>query len=381
MMMELLQSVTSLPNLHPVAVHFPLALFPIALCFDLVLLLSKRRGLDGTATALYLGAAASAGVAYLAGRQAEDGLRDVTPTVAPFLASHSDAAWLALGALAGVALLRAVVHWGGRTRPWLGSVPVRVAVWLVACSALWLLARAADLGGGLVYRHGVAVAQHGLPSVPEEHSNPPDLTTGSGTSTVEPAAPGDDETRLVIDSESGLVWKPRPGDRGVLGSILREDPESPPGTPGVRVLEDGDVGIGLEVRRRALLLLPGTYAGVQVDLVTDLSGFDGTLGLAHHVTGPDRMGLFRVSRTGSGALVNVIAGGEQILDETRIVPPPGPVRIGLSAVGSHWKGIVEGRTIVHGHMEPLAPGPVGLLLDGEGIIRILEVRVTPLKGA
>ena len=275
-------------------------------------------------------------VAYLAGRQAEDGLRDVTPAVAPFLA---------------------------------------------ACSALWLLARAADLGGGLVYRHGVAVARHDLPSVPGRHSNPPDLTPGSGTSTLEPAFPGEDGARLVIDSESGLVWKPRPGDRGVLGFILREDPEYPPGTPGVQVLEDGGVGISLEVRRRALLLLPGTYAGVQVDLVTDLSGFDGTLGLAHHVTGPDRMGLFTVSRTGSGALVNLTAGGEQILDETRIVPPPGPVRIGLSAVGSHWKGMVEGRTIVHGHMEPLGPGPVGFLLDGEGIIRILGVRVTPVKGA
>ena len=63
-MLEQLLSMTALPNLHPALVHFPIALLPMALLFEILGLTFRRQDwLERAAVSLYAAAALGALVA------------------------------------------------------------------------------------------------------------------------------------------------------------------------------------------------------------------------------------------------------------------------------------------------------------------------------
>jgi uncharacterized membrane protein len=156
---------TSLPNLHPAVVHFPIALLPAALLFDLVCLLRPTwTWLDRGAAALYTLAAAGAGAAYWAGDQAKDSLGPLAPAARAVLEEHEDLALWTLLALSALALLRLALAWREHDRPRVGAGPLRWILLLGGVGALALLATTADHGGSLVYRHGVAVRTSAPPA-------------------------------------------------------------------------------------------------------------------------------------------------------------------------------------------------------------------------
>jgi uncharacterized membrane protein len=149
---------TSLPNLHPAVVHFPIALLPAALLFDLVCLLRPTwTWLDRGAAALYALAAAGAGAAYWAGNEAAETLGTLAPAARAILEEHEDLALWSLIALSALAVLRLALAWREHDRPRVGAGPLRWILLLGGVGALALLATTADHGGSLVYRHGVAV--------------------------------------------------------------------------------------------------------------------------------------------------------------------------------------------------------------------------------
>lgn len=151
---------TSLPNLHPAMVHFPIALFPLAIGFDLAVLLGRWPALDRVTGVLYALAALAAGGAVWAGEQAADSLTGVSEDVRSLIHDHEEWAEWFLYAAVAVALARIVLCWwqgrraGGER---LGLPAVRVLVVIAALGTLVLLFQAADRGGALVYRAGVAV--------------------------------------------------------------------------------------------------------------------------------------------------------------------------------------------------------------------------------
>jgi uncharacterized membrane protein len=162
---------TSLPNLHPAVVHFPIALLPAALLFDLVCLLRPTwTWLDRGAAALYVLAAAGAGAAFWAGDEAAESLGPLAPAARAVLEEHENLARWTLIALSALALLRLALAWREHDRPRISSGPLRWILLLGGFGALTLLAATADHGGSLVYQHGVALKK-AAPSEPA----PPEL--------------------------------------------------------------------------------------------------------------------------------------------------------------------------------------------------------------
>ena len=177
-----------------------------------------------------------------------------------------------------------------------------------------------------------------------------------------------------------LEWRPSPGDGAALGTVL----EPLTGASTVRAAHpsaDGRRGLALAVEGRSLLALPGSFGDVQIDAELELANFDGTLGLAHHVHGPDQAGLLHMAVPGGQLSLVTLRQDAQpkVLDRGRRTPPDGPVQLGVYAAGRHLRGMLGGETVVHGHEPALPEGRVGLFLDGKGEVTIRSIVVTPIR--
>jgi uncharacterized membrane protein len=377
-MNELVTRFTALPNLHPALVHFPIALLPMAVIFDLLMLwLRRERGwLDRAASALYLAAGLGAGAAYWAGERAADSLPILLPHLQLHVNEHSDSALYTLWLIGPLAVARvSLTFWDGEARRGV----LRFLVLVVALVGVGMLFRTADLGGGLVYQHGIAVAERGEHEAEEQATSVTDEAGPSATSEVEEVARAG--SRLIERADGSLEWRPRPGDREALGSVLRPATGSLADAVSWGEPTDESSGLRLMVDGSALLLLPGTYGDVQVEAEIDLEDFVGEVGLAHHVRSANQAGIMTLSVPANEfSLVTVDGETTKRLDRSVGPVPSESLQLTVSAVGRHSRGLLADTVVVHGHEPALPEGGCGLLLRGRGEVRVLAMRVKPVRG-
>lgn len=157
-MPETLLTGISLPNLHPLVVHFPIALLVTALFFDLLALISRgRRWLDHGATLLYCLAAIGAAAAWFTGLRAADTMWSMPGAAQAALSEHQDLGLYTMAATIVMTAFRLFVAWLSRkdTRTQLGLF--RLAAIVASFAVVFLAGLTADHGGALVYQHGMGV--------------------------------------------------------------------------------------------------------------------------------------------------------------------------------------------------------------------------------
>jgi len=378
-MNEILKSFTALPNIHPALVHFPVALTFTALALEAAALLFRRQAwLDRAAAALCALAAAGAGAAFITGRMAADTVGVISPGAEAVLAEHASIALWTLLVLSVAAGLRVAASIVDRARPVSRFGILRASALIGLLIASGLVGFTADLGGALVFTHGVAVAAVPMESSPMEKGMP----------SPQPLAvpdPGPPETRLIQGEDGSLVWRPLASDAAALGTVVEIMPQED-----VALVTAGDAGDGeglpLVVAGQALLLLPGTFGDLLAEARLDLRDFDGTAGLAHHVESPGDALLFTVQTGGGEVRLIEQAGGredvwgrsdaevrkEDVLKEK--------ITLRTTSFGSHLKGFLDGQMVVHGHGSPGTSGRAGLYLNGRGTIRVISLELAPATG-
>ncbi|NHZ73520.1 MAG: hypothetical protein GWP16_03510 [Nitrospirae bacterium] len=375
-MSEMLTSFTSLPNLHPALVHFPIALLPVALLFDLLGLVmrTQRVWLDRAATALYALAGLGTAATFWAGNRAADSLVGLSPQKQVLVGEHHDAALLAFWVVGLFTIVRIGIGIGFGSRLAQSQV-LRAVLLLVAMAGSALVFDAADHGGGLVFQHGIAVAPAedrletgAMEIVPE----PPDSSAEEADSGV--------ESRLRRLEDGSIVWEPKAEDSGALGLVLSAAPGS--SLEAVQWQEpvgSGQNGLAVRVQGSSLLLLPDEYGDVQVEADLEIDQFEGTVGLAHHVRSAGDAGLFLISTpSGKGRLSALSGGKEEVMAQGEATLGSGPLRLAAFAAGGHFRGLQDGEVVIHGHRATLENGRCGILLDGEGVVRILSIKVIPI---
>lgn len=371
-MIETLLSWTELPNLHPALVHFPIALAVLGLLFELGGTLRGRpEWLDRAAAATWAAAALGAWAAWWAGRRAVDSLT-VPPAVQGHVNTHSDWGLYTLWTLVAVALLRlAVALWrpaprDGRRWPALFL--------LLGLGATGVVIRTADLGGGLVFRHGLAVRIASGPAQGEQAESRegrrevPDAAGGPGGSPAPTLRVADDGTR---------TWTPGPRAAEALGTLFTSlAGDAPPGLSATG--EEG--GALLRIDGSGHALLEEACGDVQVEADVAFAGFEGTFGLAHHVRDDGSGGLFLVTLP-AGRAELAIREGEDLrnLDGAEVSLGSEAATLAVSAAGRHFRGLVEGELVTHGHRKALPDGRCGLFYDGVGSVRLVELRVFPIE--
>lgn len=193
---SILQS-TAMPNLHPALVRFPIALLITAVGFDFVAIIFRRfTWLDRTAVALYVLGTLGALAAYMAGDEAADAMTGLPPHVLSQIAAHSQWAIYTLIFFGVFTLTRFAYAWRRRRDTRTRLIRFRVLLTIVGALGLGLLAKTADLGGSLVFEHGVAVS----PETDDATETTP--ADSSQINTVDlPAA--DDDMPAELDTAAG----------------------------------------------------------------------------------------------------------------------------------------------------------------------------------
>jgi uncharacterized membrane protein len=371
------------PNIHPVIVHFPIALLFTGVGIDfLALVVRPWRWLRRAAVTIYVLAAVSLIVTYFTGKAAADSVT-LPAEAQAVLTTHSRLAWWTMWTFGLYALVRLGTLFYERTR---NSVWAHGGLFALALAALYLPYQTGDHGSMMVYKYGVGVQAAEVEN-PAEHSH--DNGHGAAADSTSGRTGGGGGPQV---SENG-TWQWQPS--GQAAEALSSEAfnwlagEASALDPQVRSGSDGSgPALALTARqgRPAMFTTGGALRNLQADARLDLSGFDGTAMIVHHVQGAQNYDFVALEPSSSGGgtmrLGRVRGGKRSVSAEGSYAAQErksgGMVPVRVVSSSSHYRGYVGGEMAAHGHAEAPTPGRVGLRLEGSGTVLLGEMRVQSL---
>lgn len=358
------------PNIHPIIVHFPIALLVVAVLFDgLSLFLRERSNVRSAAVALFLLGAVAAAGAFFTGRAAADGI--LLPTAAqPTLTDHENWAALTVWFYGVFALIRLVLLWFDRRGRPLAKGWNYVLVFLIGAGGLFLLVQTGDQGAKMVFQYGV-----GVQAVPPDNLEQHDHDTDHDEDMENDHVMDEPTIKHPTVAENGSWhWTPGPGARRVLEETFQF---LEGGLDDLSITEEDSL-ISLDLQGGPVLFVTGdALESIQVDIALNVEQFDGAVRLVHHVRDPLNYyflaleeGMIRQGRVDHGVI--------DVFDEETL-PLSGWLAMRAVSDGSHFRGYLGAEMPVHGHSSPPEAGLVGLRLEGTGIVLLRSIGVQVLR--
>jgi len=146
----------SVMNVHPLWVHFPIAITILALIFEGLGRLGRQQSATGVATALIYSAAISAVVTLITGFMAADSLGHDSPG---HDLVHQHREIMIVYTVVIVALALANLFISRRASEYFAKIWMKTLRPLILVAAVAVLSLGADRGGELVFRYGLGVRQ------------------------------------------------------------------------------------------------------------------------------------------------------------------------------------------------------------------------------
>lgn len=140
------------PGVHPLLIHFPIALLTIAIGLSVLAVFYYRRWLMKTIAVLYVTGVLGALASYFSGKNAADNI-GLNLNAEAAIGAHADWAFYTLLYFTGLTVIYGVLMYVLK----LNKIIPRIAIALLALIGFYILAQTAEYGGRLVYLYGLGI--------------------------------------------------------------------------------------------------------------------------------------------------------------------------------------------------------------------------------
>ncbi|OGU45352.1 MAG: hypothetical protein A2000_15075 [Ignavibacteria bacterium GWB2_36_8] len=120
--------------------------------------------------------------------------------------------------------------------------------------------------------------------------------------------------------------------------------------------------------KEVLFVYDNKLKGVQVTAKVNIDDLNGELELVHHFIDKNNYDFLGL-RNGEISLSRISNGEIKIFEKEKF-QSKGWIEIKVVSEGTHFRGYVNNKMIVHGHGSESNPGSVGIKITGTGIISI-----------
>jgi uncharacterized membrane protein len=344
------------PNIHPLIVHFPIALLIFAVFFDLLALVYKKyQWLSTAALILYVIGSGTAILALLTGSDAAEGL-NIPLAAKQAVSIHSDWAHDTVWFFSIFTVVRLYFFWEGEQN----KNYFKYGVFALGLAGIFLLYKTGDHGAELVYKYGL-----GTPNV-QAHK---ETTTPSGTHGHTP----------TMDSKGGWSWVTGPDADQVLkndfqwitGSASDLNPKVVNDEHGQMLLELNASG------KAALFVFPHKMGILQTNARFKLEHFKGEIAVVDHVEDAGNYDFLALKN--GEVMQGRMENGKRNIREKNTVKANGWTTLTLDIAGHHHHGHLNGKEVTHTHIDLKKPAPAGLYIHGTGkiLLRYYNAQIIP----
>lgn len=344
------------PNIHPMIIHFPLVLLILAVILDCAgFILSKSDWIRKSALLLYALGTIAAVVAVITGNAASDSIE--IPSIAfPAINAHADWARITLWFFIIYTIVRLSVGIFFKSLKKVYILPII----LVGFLGIYFLYQTGDHGAQLVFGYGLGTGN---------------LTTQTRQKTDSESKEQISDSTFIVDKDGS--WKLTAGD-GVIKVLTEKfkwiegsvEDFAPMFDPDESVLMFHQVERGFFVYNKKI-------DGVQITAKINIEDFVGTLELVHHFVDKNNYDFLDL-KDGEISLSRKSNGENKIFEKDKF-KNNGWLEIKVVSQGSHFRGYINDKLIVHGHGNKPESGSVGIRFHGVGSLSIKMIDVESLS--
>lgn len=349
------------PNIHPVIVHFPIAIIFLAAFLDFVTGFVSDKWWDAFKTSiLYVLGSIALIITYYSGTLAGDSVF-VPAGAQTVLNEHADWAWWTLWFFGLYTLGRLVLHrYDVMDKKWFNK-----GAFLFVLPGLFMLYETGDHGAEMVFGYGTGTGQ--LVQEQDNRTLPADSLQNESTSIFNQFGNGD--------------WSWEIGSKGVSTLLSRfqwlegSADELKPSVMG----SNGNYFLRLNAGGSPnFFVKPETLQEVQVDYYLDLSQYEGEISLVYYFHDTQNYDFVTLQTDGTITQGRMREGEAEIFEE-ETYSASGMMFVRTVGNGTHYRAYINKELKVHGHGDAPSPGQVGIRLDGKGYILIDRITLTQLN--